>query len=966
MDSGADANRARFLRARAIFDEVCELEAELRLERARELAGDDAQVLAQVTELLEADGEENELLGTSAVGVLGLGHAGDAPPARIPGFELGDVIGMGGMGVVYEARQKNPDRPVAVKLLRPGWMTKESLRRFEDEARVLGWLSHPGIATVYEAGRVETAHGSQPYLVMELVRGERVDEYVRRRALDVPSCLSLIAEICRAVHHAHQKGVVHRDLKPANILVTAEGQAKILDFGVARILDPEFESTRNTGAGEMLGTLPYMSPEQVRADPAQIDTRVDVYALGVLSYELLTGSRPHELESFALHEAARVILEEEPTGVGTLQRALRGDVETMVHKAMAKEKERRYASAEEFAQDIRRHLLDEPIHAVPPSRTYLARKFARRHRLVLGAAAAVFLALVAGLAMALRGLDQARAERDQKNLALEEVRRERDEKNLALAEVLEERDQKDLALRESERVSDFLASTLSAVSPKELGRTVSLREVLDEAAPRIEREFLEEPRVAARLFLTVGNTYDALGHIEGAQRYLERAYELSETVGEDGLHESKSLYAHSYGALLRRIGRDEEARVVLTKATEEIEGRAGIERSVLGGLLHELAMLHRDAGELDQAEAYALRSHELAVEDHGVDHPYTLVASEGLAMILASRGKLTEAQPIFEHLLEAHERIWGPDHDETQQTRYNLATLYSRLGMGTKALELDEQTVATRRRVLGDDHPDTALATSGLVMGYAQTGRFEEAEPMALAAIDVLQRELGPGHVYSLTARGALADLYCRSGRLEESLAEYEQMVELSLEHQGALHPNTLRAQMALADVLGRLEDFEPAIDLLLHCLDASEESRGPDNDITLAILCTLGKQYRLAGRWAEAIETLEAVRRRAGPSTENQAGLASGELALLFLGSDPEVRDPLRALEMARAAWVEATRDQRLTSQILAMALFAVGEIDEAIGVQESLPDLLPPMTPAELEAQRETLARYRAALRE
>ena len=239
MTSEDSDRRDLFLRARAVFDELCELPAEERTAHAVSLARGDEALLDQVRELLEADEAAGDLLGSSALEAVGLGGGTDPASLRIPGFELEEVIGSGGMGIVYRARQENPERSVAVKLLRPGWMTKSSLRRFEDEARVLGWLSHPGIATVFDAGRVETAAGPQPYLVMELVSGERVDAYADRHRLDKEDRLRLIRDVCRAVHHAHQKGVVHRDLKPANILVDEDAQVRVLDFGVARILDPE-------------------------------------------------------------------------------------------------------------------------------------------------------------------------------------------------------------------------------------------------------------------------------------------------------------------------------------------------------------------------------------------------------------------------------------------------------------------------------------------------------------------------------------------------------------------------------------------------------------------------------------------------------------------------------------------------------------------------------------------------------
>lgn len=317
-------------------------------------------------------------------------------PAEIGHYKIVRRIGEGGMGTVYEAEQERPRRTVALKVIRAGYATPAHLRRFEQESQALGRLQHPGIAQIYEAGTAETNLGPQPFFAMEYVRGPRLMEYANSAHLNTKQRLELAAKIADAVQHAHERGIIHRDLKPGNILVNEAGQPKILDFGVARVTDSDFQATRQTDMGQLIGTIPYMSPEQITADPEALDTRSDVYALGVILYELLAGKLPYDLARKSLADAARMIREDDPTPLSSISRSYRGDIETIIGKSLEKEKERRYSSAFELAADLRRHLSDEPIFARPPSATYQLAKFARRNRAVVVGIAAVMVVLAAG------------------------------------------------------------------------------------------------------------------------------------------------------------------------------------------------------------------------------------------------------------------------------------------------------------------------------------------------------------------------------------------------------------------------------------------------------------------------------------------------------------------------------------------------------------------------------------------
>lgn len=338
------------------------------------------------------------------------GHSGDADatlteapssdgqttahiPAYIGPYRIIRLLGEGGMGAVYEAEQDTPRRTIALKIIKPGFASGEFQRRFEQEAQALGRLQHPGIAQIYEAGTAETGWGVQPYFAMEFIRGETLRKYVRDRRLTTARRLELMVKVCEAVHHAHQRGLIHRDLKPGNIVVDETGQPKILDFGVARVTDSDMEATRQTDLGQLVGTLAYMSPEQVLADPGELDIRSDVYALGVILYELLAGHLPYDISHARIHEAIETIRKTDPASLSSIQRIYRGDIETIVAKALEKDKERRYGSAAELAEDIQRHLTHQPIRARPARASYRLQKFYRRHKAgVIGTATALVLA----------------------------------------------------------------------------------------------------------------------------------------------------------------------------------------------------------------------------------------------------------------------------------------------------------------------------------------------------------------------------------------------------------------------------------------------------------------------------------------------------------------------------------------------------------------------------------------------
>jgi eukaryotic-like serine/threonine-protein kinase len=398
-------------RAWAIFDQLTDVPAEEREAVLRTACGDDLALRGEVERLLSVDDRLGPADGQSGFLQSPLvrprSQAGPAPepvlsqegkpnvPDHVGRYRIVRLLGVGGMGAVYEAEQDHPRRLVALKVIRPGIVSPALLKRFTHEVEILGRLHHPGIARIYEAG---VAEDGQPFFALELIRGLPLDEYVRLHSPVLAARLELLARVCDAVQHAHEQGIIHRDLKPGNILVDEDGQPRVLDFGVARATGADLLSSMDlTRTGQLVGTLSYMSPEQVAADPAALDQRSDVYTLGVILFELLTGRLPYPLKDLPLPEVARLIREHEPSRLGSIDTQLRGDVETIAAKALEKDQARRYASAADLAADIRRHLRSEPILARPPSALYHLRKFARRHKALVGGVTATMTALALGL-----------------------------------------------------------------------------------------------------------------------------------------------------------------------------------------------------------------------------------------------------------------------------------------------------------------------------------------------------------------------------------------------------------------------------------------------------------------------------------------------------------------------------------------------------------------------------------------
>jgi serine/threonine protein kinase/Tfp pilus assembly protein PilF len=835
-------------------------------------------------------------------------------PAEIGAYKILGVIGEGGMGVVYLAEQQRPRRQVALKVIRPGLATPAMLRRFEYESDVLGRLDHPGIARIYEAGIAETGLGPQPYFAMELVHGRLLHDYVSHANPSTSSRLQLLIQISQAVHHAHTKGVIHRDLKPSNILVTESGGAKILDFGVARAIESDVRSTTlATESGQLVGTLPYMAPEQAAGKVHELDTSSDVYALGVIAYELLSGKMPYALEGKALHEAVRVICEHEPSQLSSINRSLRGDVETIVGKALEKERGRRYQTAGELAADVQRFLDYEPISARPPSAWYQLARFSRRNKLLVGSVTGMFILLSAGVVTST--WFAVRAERNRQEAS----------------------SQSDIATA----VSEFLTERVLAGATPERLRDKNIRDalvkaMLDPAARSVARDFKNKPLTEAAVRSSLADSYEAIGRADLGLPHAQAALALRRRVrGND--HPETLTATSDLALLLWTLGRLDEAEPLWRDALEGQRRVLGNDHPDTLASMNNLGSLFLTRGKLDQAEPLFRDALERYRRVLGNDHPKTLDAISNIGNLLEVQGKLEQAESFFREVLERHRRELGNDHPDTLDAIVRLASLLQTQGRLDQAETLYREAVETQQRVLGDDHPGTLMTSSNLGVLLLACGKPQDAESIFRPTLERRRRALGDDHPDTVTSMINLGSLFQSQGKLGQAEALFTEALETQRRVLGEDHPQTLHLMNNMAGLLqsqGKPAQAEP---LFRAVLDHRRRVLGESHPDTLMSMNNLGHLLRTQERLDEAEplyrEALAGRRRTLGydhPDTlisvNNLGGLLRARRQLNE--AEPLWRD---ALERRRRLLGEDHPHTLLSMSNLSVLLEDMGKLDEA-----------------------------------
>ena len=733
------------------------------------------------------------------------------PVVAIGPYRLLRQVGEGGMGEVWLAEQLRPvRRQVALKLSKAGMDTARVVARCEAERQALAVMEHPAIAHVFDAG--VTPEG-RPYFVMEYVGGETITRYCSRQRLSTRHRIELLLQVCEGVQHAHQKGIIHRDLKPSNVLVTLQDGSpvpKIIDFGVAKATtQPLTERPLFTELGVLIGTPEYMSPEQAEMSGLDIDTRTDVYSLGAILYELLTGVLPFEAKALreqGLDEIRKTIREVDPPrpsarvmtraglldtsqaqrpDVSRLAHELRGDLDWITMKALEKDRTRRYGSVSDLAADLRRHLDNQPVLASPPSVVYRTGKFVRRHRVGVAAAAAVVALLIAFAAtMAI----QTRRVAQQRDRALAAERRSAEEAELA------------------RQVSTFLVDLFKVSDPSEArGNQVTAREILDKGADRIVKELKDQPAVQARLMDTMGYVYQSLGLYSRAGPLLESAL-ASRRATLGGEHAEVAASMHHVGELMYARGERDgaerlfrEALAIQRKAlghenlaVTETQNSLGIalrpketpeataeaeqlyraalatRRKLLGNEhmavaqnLVNLAMLLY-ANKRDYAEAERLFREALDLNRRllGEEHPEVSTNLNNLALVLRDQARYAEAEPLLRQVLAMDRRLYGEDHPMVGVVLNNLANLLQRKGDYAGAESLYREAIAVKRRTFPENHWEVATVKSLLGGCLIAAQRYRDAEPLLLESYPVIAAQFGAAHNRSLVALRRVVDLY--------------------------------------------------------------------------------------------------------------------------------------------------------------------------------------------------------------
>lgn len=868
-------------KAQEAFENAVDLKGPEREAYLRGVCGSDQALRAEIDSLLRAYERgtaflssptaahpANVTLATMDVSLL------EGPGTRIGPYKILQQIGEGGFGSVFMAEQEKPvQRKVALKVIKLGMDTKAVVARFEAERQALALMDHPNIAKVFDAGATETG---RPYFVMELCKGQAITEYCDRNNLSIHERLELFAQVCTAVQHAHTKGIIHRDLKPSNILVSVQDGrpvAKVIDFGIAKATASKLtENTLFTEHKALIGTPEYMSPEQAEGS-LDIDTRTDVYSLGVLLYELLTGSTPfasNELRSAAYAEIQRIIREVDPPTPSTrlsrntdtlasvaahrhteprkLGTIVRGELDWIVMKALEKDRKRRYETANGLAMDIRRYLSGEAILAAPPSTAYRVRKFILRHRVQVAAACLIAAALLAGLAgttwQAKVASDQAAAARK----AEEAARIARDAEKTRADEL--------------KQVSDFQEKMLAQVNATKAGQTLTedVQRRFDETLTREKLAETERERRASefRAYWQKVNATDAATALIDAT-ILKPAIKAI----DDQFKDQPALDAR-----LRQVLAERYFDLGLFAAAQPLQQAVlDTRRRVLGdehpdtlSAIGNMAFLLKSLGKYTEAEPYYREAMTKFRRVLGEDHPNTLASINYMGQVLQLQGRLAEAEPFQREAMEKSRRVLGEDATGTIIAISNMAFLLDDQGKLAEAEPYYRETLEKRRRVLGDDHPHTLLSINNMGYFFESQGRLDEAEPFYREALEKRRRVLGEEHPHTLSSINNYGCLLLGQGKFAEAETYLRDALEKRRRRVGSEHPDTLSAIHNLGRLFLEQRKYSEAEAILREAMNKRIQLLGPEHPDTLNSALTVGRLLQETGKPAEAINMLTSA----------------------------------------------------------------------------------------------------------
>jgi non-specific serine/threonine protein kinase/serine/threonine-protein kinase len=812
---------------------------------------------AEVESLLAAD---------AAAGSNFLPSAGTSTEAPHPGgdgelapgdlfeqrFQLLEKLGEGGMGQVWLAQQIAPvRRQVALKLIRAGMYDTSVVQRFRSERQSIAMMDHPAIAKVFEAGA--TPQG-QPFFIMEYVPGLPITKYCDQHRLAIPARLELFIQACEGVQHAHQKAIIHRDLKPANILVVeVDGKPvpRIIDFGLAKAAVPADRDDNDfTLLGQFVGTPGYMSPEQANPGVADIDTRTDVYSLGIVLYVLLTGYQPFDIKQGKrppLDVMLRLLREEEPPAPSVkigldrdswvsaaearaaeprqLAQQLRGDLDWITLKALERDRARRYGTPSDLAADLRRHLNDEPVIARPASTGYRLRKYTRRHRVGVGIAAGLIVLLGAFSALQALELRRTTQERDRAN-------RERDR---------------------AARITDFMTGMFKVADPSEArGNSVTAREILDKASKEIGTGLQQDAEVQSQMLQVMATTYLNLGIYSRAHELAKRALDSRQRLY--GLQNPDTLASMTQlGWILDRQGQNADAETLERQALERERQVVGSESPLTLETEDHLVVIELDEGHFDEAKKLARQVTRIAARTLGPENGLTLQATNHLALALGRQAHYAEAENLYRTLFDVDQRVLGLDHPQTLAAMTSLAWIVASQHRTMEAEQRYREVLAAQQRILGPEHQFTVLTMANLAALLTDAGRLPEAEKLQRQVLAIRLRTLGAEHPDTLNSKLNLSDTLLREDHIPEADMLQRETLAVQLRVLGPADPDTLISQSNLAGILVREHRFEEAEKLASDTLDAQSNKLGPGHPDTVDTLRILGKAMAYRDRYAEA-----------------------------------------------------------------------------------------------------------------
>ena len=839
----------------------------------RECDGD-AVLQQRVAKLLAAHGSAGNFLEESPAGTMAhqvqAGKIGEKPGDRVGRYKLLEQIGEGGCGVVFMAEQAEPvRRRVALKVLKPGMDTKSVIARFEAERQALALMDHPNIAKVFDAGATESG---RPYFVMELIRGIKITEHCDQHSLTTPERLKLFVQVCQAVQHAHQKGIIHRDIKPSNILVTtsAEGEPlpKVIDFGIAKATTgiPLTDKTLFTAFEMLIGTPAYMSPEQAALTSLDVDTRTDIYSLGVLLYELLTGLTPFDTKALlksGLDEIRRVICKEDPACPSTrlsqmkgesltvvaqhqgseprrLIRTIRGDLDWIAMKAMEKDRTRRYQTANDLSLDVKRLLENEPVSARRPTRLYKFQKMVQRNWLLSAAIGSIATLLVVSLIVVSTALAKERQSR-----------------------------------REAKEVQQFLEEMLKGVGPNvALGRdTAILREILNQAVARLGTELTNQPLAEAELRSVIGTLYYETGQLQPAEEMQRAALAIRRKVlGSESPEAAASL--DELGLTLMKSGKLSEAEQVNREALDIRQRRFGKENPDVATSENHLALVCSQDAKLTEAEALARESLATRQRLFGNESLETADSLRTMAVILGDKRQWAEAETMMRDVLEVRRKRLGAEHTSVASALDDVAWAAGANGKQKEALALEQEALAMKQKLLSAEDPDVAASLYLVGDRMRQQGDLTGAYPVLNAALSIQRKVLGDTHPETLYTLKSLGLLYQAEHQWSSAETVFREVLAAWRERAGNDDLQTVYALRNLAGVLeyqGKWPEAETLYREELAFWRKREQNGGSDIAYTLH---ELGQAISAQGKWpqAEAVyrEELALWRKLAGNDDPN------------------------------------------------------------------------------------------------